>query len=127
VPEDVWPEFKAMSRHNVSWKEAQCHNLRAPLRPTSAASHGSMVMWQASRRGINTRIDQHLDLVTTILARPEMTDFVLAHVLRPLRRNHQLITFSARHSVARAINDPSGRHEPPLLFVSLWRGELNAL
>jgi hypothetical protein len=37
-----------------------------------------MVMWQASRRGINTRIDQHLDLVTTILARPEMTDFVLA-------------------------------------------------
>jgi hypothetical protein len=54
-------------------EEAQCHNLRAPLRPASAASHGSMVMWQASRRGINTRIDQHLDLVTTILARPEMT------------------------------------------------------
>jgi hypothetical protein len=66
-------------------EEAQCHNLRAPLRPALAASHGSMVMWQASRRGINTRIDQHLDLVTTILARPEMTDFVLAHVLRPLR------------------------------------------
>jgi hypothetical protein len=67
---------------------------RWPFR--GAASHGSMVMWQASRRDINTRIDQHLDLVTTILARPEMTDFVLAHVLRPLRRNHQLITRAAR-------------------------------
>ena len=79
-------------------------------------------------RGLTMHIDQHLDLVTTIFARPEMTDFVLAHVLRPLRRNHQLITFSARHSVGRATNDPSGRHRPPpLLFVSLWRGELKAL
>src|SRR5262249_70827 len=81
---------------------------RWPFR--GAASHGSMVMWRASRYGMNTRIDQHLNLVTTIFARPEMTDFVLAHVLRPLPRNHQLITFTSRHSVGRAINDPSSRH-----------------
>src|SRR5262249_52822936 len=68
--------------------------------------------WSCGERvGTNTRIDQYLDLVTTIFAGPEMTDFVLAHVLRPLRRNHQLITFSARHSVERAINNPSGRHD----------------
>jgi len=36
-------------------------------------------------RGVNTRIDRHLDLVTAIFTRPEMTDFVFAHVCRPSR------------------------------------------
>src|SRR5262249_29282808 len=37
-----------------------------------------------SRRGVEKQIDGHLDLVTAILARPDMTDFVVAHVCRPL-------------------------------------------
>jgi hypothetical protein len=37
------------------------------------------------RCGVNTRINHHLDLVTAIFTRPEMTDFVFAHVRRPLR------------------------------------------
>jgi hypothetical protein len=32
--------------------------------------------------GVNTQIDHHLDLVTAIVARPEMTDFVVADVRR---------------------------------------------
>jgi hypothetical protein len=35
--------------------------------------------------GVNTRIDRQLDLVTAIFTRPEVTDFVFAHVRRPLR------------------------------------------
>jgi hypothetical protein len=33
---------------------------------------------------VETQIDGHLDLVTATLARPYMTDFVVAHVCRPL-------------------------------------------
>jgi hypothetical protein len=44
------------------------------------------VAW--SRRGADAQIDHHLDLVTAIFARPEMTNLALAHVLRPPRRNH---------------------------------------
>jgi len=35
------------------------------------------------RRDVETQIDGHLDLVTAILAKPDMTDFVVAHVRRP--------------------------------------------
>jgi hypothetical protein len=64
------------SSARASCRRPTCRGLFAalllPCPESGAASHGSMVMWQASRRGINTRIDQHLDLVTTILATPEM-------------------------------------------------------
>ena len=33
-------------------------------------------------RGVGAQIDHHLDLVTAIVARPEMTDFVVADVRR---------------------------------------------
>jgi hypothetical protein len=36
------------------------------------------------RRGVEAQIDGHLDLATAILARPDMTDFMVAHVCRPL-------------------------------------------
>src|SRR5262249_20708769 len=35
-------------------------------------------------KALETQIDGHLDLVTAILARPDMTNFVVAHVCRPL-------------------------------------------
>jgi hypothetical protein len=35
-----------------------------------------------SRRAVETQIDGHLDLVAAIVARPDMTDFVVAHVCR---------------------------------------------
>jgi hypothetical protein len=36
---------------------------------------------------VETQIDSHLDLVTATLARPDMTDFVVAHVCRRLWRD----------------------------------------
>jgi hypothetical protein len=33
--------------------------------------------------GIDAQIDRHVDLSTAILARPDVTDFVVAHVCRP--------------------------------------------
>jgi hypothetical protein len=39
------------------------------------------------RHVVETQIDGHLDLVTAILARPDMTDFVVAHVCRRRRRD----------------------------------------
>jgi len=51
---------------------------RGMLRPSTP--------WLSSN-GVNTRINRHLDLVTAIFTRPEMTDFVFAHVRRPSRCN----------------------------------------
>jgi hypothetical protein len=39
------------------------------------------------RHGVETQRDGHLDLVTATLARPDMTDFVVAHVCRRLWRD----------------------------------------
>jgi hypothetical protein len=67
---------------------------------------------------VETQIDGHLDLVTATLARPYMTDFVVAHVCRRLWRDQQVIAFAARHSRARAIVRPRGQHDHlPILLV----------
>ena len=39
------------------------------------------------RGGVDAQLNNHLDLVTAIVARPEMTDFVLGRICRPLRCN----------------------------------------
>src|SRR5262249_36027496 len=64
-----------------------------------------------SRRGVNTRINHRLDLSTAIVAGPAVTNFVFAHICRPLRCNQRVIAFGARHSIRRAIVDPRGRHD----------------
>jgi hypothetical protein len=55
-----------------------------------------------------TQRDGHLDLVTATLARPDMMDFVVAHVCRRLWRDQYVIAFAARHPRARAIVHPRG-------------------
>src|SRR5262249_60766036 len=60
--------------------------------PTHPCALGKVQMCQClgfkplalCRRDVETQIDRHLDLVTAILAKPDMTDFVVAHVCRPL-------------------------------------------
>src|SRR5262249_23906097 len=75
------------------------------------------------RCGVNTRINRHLDLVTAIFTRPEMTDFTFAHVRRPLRCDQQVVAFGARHSIGRANVDSSGRHDHlPYFLVSYGVG-----
>jgi hypothetical protein len=59
---------------------------------------------------VETQIDGHLSLVTATLARPYVTDFVIAHACRRLWRDQQVIAFAARHSRARAIR-PRGQHD----------------
>jgi hypothetical protein len=77
------------------------------------------------RCGANTRINRHLDLVTAIFTRPEMTDFTFAQVRRPLRCDQQVVAFGARHSIGRANVDPSGGHDHlPYFFGFSWRGEI---
>ncbi len=64
---------------------------------------------------VGTQIDGHLDLLTATLARPYMTDFVVAHVCRRLWRDQQVIAFAARCR-ARAIWPPRARLLPAVLF-----------
>ena len=77
------------------------------------------------RYGYRPQVDHHLEFMTAIFARPEMTDFALAHVLRPLRCDHQLMAFGARQSVGRAIDHPGGCHDhlPYCLSSSVGRYE----
>jgi hypothetical protein len=50
----------------------------------AATDDSSLVIGCDFGRGIDAKIDRHLDVSTAILARPDMTDFVLAHVCGPL-------------------------------------------
>jgi hypothetical protein len=54
---------------------------------------GAECFAQKSRK---PRIDGHL--VTATIARPYMTDFIVAQVCRRLWRHQQVIAFAARHS-----------------------------
>jgi len=80
------------------------------------------------RRDVETQIDGHLDLVTAILAKPDMTDFVVAHIRRPLWCDQEVIAFAPHHSRARTIVHPSGRHDHlPDFLGFLWRVDIKAL
>jgi hypothetical protein len=68
--------FVALEKPNL--QESSCDEL-------DWANHDAVAWF---RRGADAQIDHHLDLVTAIFARPEVTDLALAHVLRPPRGNH---------------------------------------
>ena len=104
--------------------------------PTHPCALGKVQMCQClgfkplalCRRDVETQIDRHLDLVTAILAKPDMTDFVVAHVCRPLWCDQKVIALAARHSRARTIVHPSGRHDHLPDFLGLfWRVDIKAL
>src|SRR5262245_49273120 len=57
---------------------------RAILAPSASLSVLIQRLPILCRLGVETQIDGHLDLVTAILARPDMTDFEVAHVCRRL-------------------------------------------
>jgi len=59
-----------------AWSPAMKHRERGSGKRRTAID-GSMLS-----PVVDAQIDHHLDLVTAIVARPEMTDFVVAHVRR---------------------------------------------
>jgi hypothetical protein len=48
---------------------------------------------------VETQIDGHLGLVTATLARPYVTDFVIAHVCRRLWRDQQVRSLHSLHAI----------------------------
>jgi hypothetical protein len=81
--------------------------------PPRRSAPKSVVMQLLSIQGplpfaSKTQRDGHLDLVTATLARPDMMDFVVAHVCRRLWRDQYVIAFAARHPRARASVHPRG-------------------
>jgi hypothetical protein len=71
-------------------------------------------------------IDWHLKLVTAIVARPDMTDVILAHVLGSIWCNHFIEALSTRGAkmpkVARRFGD---HHILPIFFALAWAHESN--
>jgi hypothetical protein len=68
---------------------------------------------------VGTQIDGHLDLVTATLARPYMTDFMVARVCRRRWRHQQVIAFAARHSRGARLS----AFEPELASVAKLVGD----
>jgi len=56
-----------------------------------------------------------------------MTDFVFAHVRRPVRCNHEVVTFGAGHSYGEQLSIQVVAMTTSLIFGFLWRGEIKAL
>jgi hypothetical protein len=124
------------SRHSTLFprqKSRKAQIATASMRPPAIlASSVKVQMWQClcndcrlkaltlCRRGVEMQSDSHLDLVTATLARPDMTDFVVAHVCRRLWRDQWVIAFAARHSRARAIVHPRGHMTTSLMLLASY-------
>jgi hypothetical protein len=93
--DDLHGETSGSDRNSSRWHR------RAPERSSLHRQDSNVSVLMQRRRFcadmvVETQIHGHLDLVTAILARPDMTDFVVAHVCRRLWRDQQVIAFAAR-------------------------------